>query len=238
MTRSVSYYLAMLLLGFVSHPTLAETPGKILAHYDVIGFGMTLANITETFTRNDDSYQIESVTKAVGLLAKLKPETIRILSQGKVTPQGLVPAYYSQTREIDKDKNASAKFNWLNSVLTLTDYKGVNEMPLTQGAQDRLSAMYHLPTLVKSGQDEFKFGITDGNDMKIYDFSVAPENKNISVPLGKFNARYIYSTPIGDEVKYEVWMATDRDDFPCKLTVTDSKGGKITQVLTELTITP
>ena len=44
----------------------------------MIGFGMTLANISETFTRTDDSYQIESVTKAVGLLARIKPETIRV----------------------------------------------------------------------------------------------------------------------------------------------------------------
>ena len=54
------------------------------------------------------------------------------------------------TREIDTHKNASAKFNWEKSILTHHDYKGVNDMPLPKGTQDRLSLLYHLPLLLKS----------------------------------------------------------------------------------------
>jgi hypothetical protein len=234
----ISRCLSVLLLCSAAQPLLAAPASKIQASYDVIGFGMTLANISETFTRTDDSYRIESVTKAVGLLARIKPETIRVISQGKITAQGLVPLSYSLTREADTHKNASAKFNWEKAIVTHNDYKGLQDLPLANGTQDRLSVLYHLPLLVQPGQLEFKFGITDGNNLEDYSYTLAPEEQNVSVPLGEFKARYLSSTPLGEQVKYQIWMATERNNFPCKIIVTDAKGGKLTQVLTQLTITP
>lgn len=234
----ISRCLSVLLLCIAAQPLLAAPASRIQASYDVIGFGMTLANITETFTRKDDSYQIESVTRAVGLLARLKPETIRVISQGKITPQGLVPLSYSLTRAVDTHKNASATFNWETASLTHNDYKGVQDLPLVKGTQDRLSVLYHLPLLAQSGQSEFKFGITDGNNLEDYSYNFAPEEQNVRVPLGEFKTRYLSSTPVGEQVKYQIWMATERNNFPCKIIVTDAKGGRLTQVLTQLTITP
>jgi len=238
MRQTVSRHLTALLLCCTSLPLLGAPASHIQASYDVIGFGMTLANITETFTRTQDGYQIESITRAVGLLARIKPETVRVTSHGKITAQGLAPLGYTLTREVDTHKNASAKFNWETAVLTHNDYKGLNDLPLAKGTQDRLSLLYHLPLLAKSGQSEFKFSITDGNNLEAYSFSLAPEEQAVRVPLGTFKTRYISNTPIGDTVKYEIWMATERDNFPCKIIVTDSSGGKLTQVLTQLTITP
>ena len=235
---SLGLCITALVLCTASQPLLAEPASKIQASYDVIGFGMTLANINETFTRTGDSYHIESVTKAVGLLASFKPETVRVISDGKMTSQGLLPLSYSLKRNIDTDKNAAAKFNWEKSVLTHTDYKGVNDMPLAKGTQDRLSSIYQLQILAKTSQTEFKFGITDGNNLEDYIYKIAPDEQNIRVPLGVFKTRYVFSTPLGDQMKQEIWMASERDFFPCKIIVTDSKGGILTQVLTGLTITP
>ncbi len=238
MKRFFSIYLTALIVTSTALPVLAEPASKILASYDVMGFGMTLANITETFTRTDDSYQIESVTKAVGMLARLKPETIRIVSQGKLTELGLAPLSYAITRELDTHKNAAAKFNWEKFVLTHTDYKGVHDLPLAQGTQDRLSLLYHLPMLIKTGQSEYTFSITDGNKLDEYRFTLAADEQSIRVPLGVFKTRLISSTPLGEEVKYEIWMNTAQDPFPYKIIITDAKGGKLTQVLTALTIVP
>lgn len=235
--RFVKIFLA-LLLCLPSLPLLAEPATvTIKASYDVIGFGMTLAKITETFTRTEDSYQIESITKAVGLLAKLKPETVRVTSHGKITAQGLVPLAYALTREVDTQKNASAKFNWEKAVLTHNDYKGLQDLPLLKGTQDRLSVLYHLPLLANNATD-FKFNISDGNNVEPYTFKLAVEEQNLQFPLGNFKAKYISSTPVAEEIKYEIWMATERDNFPFKIIATDSKGGKLTQVLTSHSTTP
>lgn len=238
MHKIITRSIIVLLLSLSAQPLLAETAGRIQATYDVIGFGMTLANITETFTRTDGNYKIESVTKAVGMLARFKPETVRITSQGKVTPQGLRPLSFIMTREIDTNKNASAKFNWEKNIVTQTDYKGVNDLPLPAATQDRLSVLYSMPIQAKSDQSEYKFSITDGNNLDAYSFSISPNEREITVPLGTLKTRYVTSTPVGEEVKYEIWMATEYDNFPCKVIVTDSNGGKLTQVLTGLTISP
>jgi hypothetical protein len=238
MKRIISNSLAALLLTITAYPALAELPSKIQARYDVIGFVMTLANIEETFTRDNDSYHIESITKAVGMLARFKPETIRIISSGKITANGLVPLNFSLKRDVETDKNSNVKFNWDKSIIIQTDYKGVTEIPLSKGTQDRLSVSYNLQILAKSGLTDFSFTIIDGNNQDNYVFTLSPDVQNARVPLGNFKARFISNTPISTEVKYEIWMATERDYFPCKLIVTDSNGGKLTQVLTGLTIVP
>lgn len=227
-----------LLMCLAAGQLWAAAPSKIESSYEVHGFGMTLATIKETFTRTEDDYRIESVTQAVGLLARLKPETIRVVSHGKITAQGLLPLGYSLTRKADTHKNASAKFNWETATLTHNDYKGVQDMPLPTGTQDRLSVLYHLPLQVQPDEAEFKFSMTDGNNLENYSFSLTAETHKVRVPLGEFKARLISNTPIGETVKYEIWMATEHDNFPCKIVVTDAKGGKLTQVLTGLTITP
>lgn len=248
MKNFIARTVTLLLLGTIAQLASAQTVStqpaatqpakKIQASYDVIGFGMTLAKINETWSLTDDNYQIESVTKAVGLLASFKPETVRIKSQGKFTAHGLAPITYSITREIDTDKNASAKFNWDMAVLTHNDYKGINDLPLSKGTQDRLSVLYHVPLLVKTDQTSFKFGITDGNNLEDYSFTLSPEEHTTEVPLGDFKTRYIANIPAGEQVKYEIWMAIEHNYFPYKIIVTDSKGGKLTQVLTDLSITP
>ncbi len=238
MKHIFSRTITALLLCIAAQPLLAEPAGKIQASYDVLGFGMTLANISETFTRSNDNYQIESVTKAVGLLARLKPETIRISSHGKITAQGLVPLAFSLTRKVDTHKNSSAKFNWEKSIITHTDYKGVIDLPLANGTQDRLSVLYHLSLLVKTDQTEFKFSIADDNNLQDYNFSLNAEEQDVHVPMGSFKARYISNTPLVSQVKYEIWMATEGNYFPYKIIVTDAKGGQLTQVLTDISITP
>jgi hypothetical protein len=238
MKFSLQYYLAALLLALASLPVFAAPPSTIQSSYDILGFGIRLATLTETFTRAKDTYQIESVTTAVGLLARIKPETIRVTSHGKITPLGLLPLAYSLVRKSETHKNASATFNWATATLTHTDYKGINDLPLGVGTQDRLSLLYHLSLVMKSEPGELKFSITDGNNLEAYRFNIAPGEREVTVPLDTYQTRYITSSPIAEEVRYEIWMSTKHDNFPCKIVVTDAKGGKLTQVLTQLTITP
>lgn len=237
MKQTLARLLALCLLSLNMHAQ-AEPASKIQASYDVVGFGMTLAKITETFTRTQDSYQIDSVTKAVGMLARFKPETVRVSSHGKITAQGLIPLAYSMTREIDTGKNASALFNWETATLTHKDYKGINDMPLPKGTQDRISVLYQLSLLAKTTQDTQNFSITDGNNLQAYSFHYSTKEREISVPLGSYKSRNVSNTPVADGVQYEIWMASELDNYPCKIIVTDSSGGKLTQVLTGLTITP
>lgn len=231
-------YFAFIVFAIGSSLAHAELPSRIQASFDINGFGMTLAKISETFSRDGDTYQIESVTKAVGFLARFKPETVRVTSHGKITANGLQPLGFAMTRELDTGKNASAKFNWDKAILTHNDYKGIIDMPLPKGTLDKLSLLYQLSQMAKSGKNELKLNVTDGNNLETYSFSTAAESHSIEVPLGTFKTRLVTNTQLADEMKYEIWMAEEREYYPCKIIVTDTAGSKLTQVLTDLSITP
>lgn len=98
--------------------------------------------------------------------------------------------------------------------------------------------LYHLPLLAQSENPEFKFSIADGNNVEDYNFTLSPEEQKVRVQLGEFKTRLISSLPNGEAIKYDIWLATEYDFIPCKIIVTDAKGGELTQVLTQLTITP
>ena len=73
-------YLAHLLVSLLfcgfAQQAQAVSPARVQASYDVLKAGIKVATITETYTRTKDGYHIDSVTKAHGLLALFKAETI------------------------------------------------------------------------------------------------------------------------------------------------------------------
>ncbi len=237
MQKNIFRMFAALLLGISSHALHAAPASRIEARYDVIGYGMKLIEVSETYTRTQDHYQIESISKAVGLLARFKAETIRASSRGLVSAQGLRPLSYTNKRELDTERNTSATFNWDNSTILHKDYQGERSAALPAGTQDRLSAMYQFQFMSLQDQGEVKFTITNGRDLDHYSYRITPE-KMVSVPLGTFKTRYLAIPPQEDGSTFEIWLATELGGFPCKIVITDADGNKATQVLTALTVVP
>lgn len=230
-------WLAASLLTVISHALFAAPASHIEASFDVTGYGIKLISVNETYTRTQDHYRIESISKAVGLLARFKPETIRAVSEGLVTAQGLRPLNYSNKRELDTHRNTSAVFNWDNSSILHNDSDGKRTAVLPAGTQDRLSAMYQFQFMSLQDQGEVKFTITNGRDLDHYGYRITPE-KTVSVPLGTFKTRYLAIPPQEDGSTFEIWLATELGNFPCKIVITDADGNKATQVLTRFTAVP
>ena len=225
------------LLCVLTHPVLADTPARVQASYDVLKAGIRVATITETFTRTPTEYRIESVSKASGLLAAFKPEIITVTSLGSVTAQGLRPHTFNQLRKLDPERNTRADLDWDSNSITLTDYGGVRKLPLPVGVQDRLSAMYQFMFLDLQHADVLDFYMTNGNKLDTYTYRITP-GQSVTVPFGTFKALYVASPQKAGENRTEIWLATELDNFPCKMVITDSDGGKLTQVLTQFNSTP
>lgn len=215
----------------------APLPSRLQVNYDVITDGIRAATITETYTRNQDNYHIESVSKAVGLVALIKPETIRVISEGSVTTKGLHPLTFSIRRELDTERNTSADFDWTASRITLNDQEGKRIVPLPAGTQDRLSAMYQFMFAPLKNANALDFHMTNGSKVDIYNYLVTP-GQSVTVPLGTFKALYVASPPKAGESRTEIWLATEHANFPYKMVITDPDGGKLTQVLTRFEFTP
>jgi hypothetical protein len=229
--------LAAACLFILAAPALAAAPpSRIEARYELYKAGIRIVTMTETFTRTGDRYALESVSKAVGLFAMIKAETIRVTSSGSVTSRGLRPEHYASMRSLDSDRDTRANFDWEKRQVTLAFRGGVHTEPLSPGTQDRLSAMYQLMFLPLESMHELKL-LMYNNGTQIDDYVYHIEHSaTVSVPAGTFQALYLATTPEKDGKRTEIWVDADHH-FPYKLVVTDRDGGKYTQVLTSITFT-
>ena len=229
---------ACLLLICGAAPAMAAgAPSRIQAAYDVFKDDLRAATITETYTRKQDSYRIESVSRAVGIVALIKPETISVTSEGEVTAKGLRPLVFTNKRKLDSERDSSADFNWTARRIILDERGAKRTLKLPGGTQDRLSAMYQFMFAPLKNAAALDFYMTNGSKVDIYNYRVTP-GQSVTVPLGTFKALYVTNTPKAGESRTEIWLATERENFPCKMVITDPDGGKLTQVLTRLDLEP
>lgn len=225
------------LLAFISTPLYAAPPSQVQAQYDILKSGLKVAVMTETFTRGKGHYRIESVTRASGLFALFKPETIRVVSEGNVTAQGLQPVSFDYQRKLDTDKSAHADFDWQAGKLLLADHAGKRSVALPAGTQDRLSAMYQFMFWPLQKTQQLKFDMTNGSKLDDYSYRVT-HGQETHVPLGKFRTLYLASPPRANGGQTEIWLARKRGNIPCKMVITEGDGSKLTQNLTSLNLVP
>lgn len=221
----------------VPAPAVVASPSRLEVSYDVLKGRIRAATITETYTRKKDGYRIESVSKAVGFVALIKPETITVVSEGALTANGLRPQTFTNKRELDSERNTSADFDWVANRITLNDRYGKRAASLPAGTQDRLSAMYQFMFAPLKNVSTYDFHMTNGSKVDIYNYLITPD-QNVTVPLGTFKSLYVTSTPKAGESRTEIWLATEHANFPYKMTITDPDGDKLTQVLTRFELTP
>ncbi|MDH4283883.1 MAG: DUF3108 domain-containing protein [Gallionellaceae bacterium] len=229
----------LLLLCFVLQQSYAapQSPARIKASYAVLKDSIKGAVMEETFTRTQDRYRIESTSKAIGLLAAFKPETIHVTSEGGLTAKGLRPTTYIHERKLDTKRNSRADFNWASNNITLTDRTGTRTQPLPADTQDRLSAMYQFMFASLQKNTTYDFHMTNGSKVDIYNYLVTPD-QSVTVPLGTFKALYIASPPKPGESRTEIWLSTEHANFPFKMIITDKDGDQLIQEITEFTIEP
>jgi hypothetical protein len=235
--HNIVHLVVWLLLCGITPLFAAESPTRLLVSYDVLKGSIKGITITETYSRTKNRYRIERVSKAVGLVALIKPETIRETSEGTLTTKGLRPLIYTQKRTLDTERNTRADFDWNANRITLTDHTGSRTFPLSAGTQDFLSAMYQFMFVPLKNVATLSFGMTNGKKVDIYNYRITPD-QSVTVPLGTFKALYVASVPEADASRTEIWLAEEHANFPYKMVITDKDGDKLSQVMTKFVFVP
>lgn len=218
--------------------TFAGSPSSVQATYDVYKGSIKIGQIEEVYTRDKDHYTLSSTTRATGLVAIFRPGRILITSTGLIGPKGLQPLLFSDHREGHEKKNRGAEFDWSARQLTLIQHKQRTVVPLPDGTQDRLSAMYQFMFLPLQSATTIDFPMTNGGKLDNYSYRITPGG-SVTVPLGTFKALYVASVPEKkDESRTEIWLAVDHANFPYKVVITERDGGQISQVLTRFDFVP
>jgi len=229
--------LSSVLCLLSSVPAFAAPPGSIQASYDVYKSGLKVGQIEETYKRDKGGYTLTSTTTPLGLLAVFKPEKIFVDSSGLIGKQGLQPVRFNHRRERDQSKESHAEFDWDAKQLTLLHQTQRKVVALPDGTQDRLSAMYQFMFLALQPAAALDFPMTNGSKLDNYHYAIAHGPK-LKTPAGEFSTLYLDSQAKAGESRTEIWLATQLNNLPCKMIITDADGDQLIQILSKLDSKP
>lgn len=150
-------------------------------------------------------------------------------SQGDVGPQGLAPTRFSDKYRAE----LAAHFN--RALGTITFSANTPDAPLMAGAQDRLSVLVQLATLVASDPGGYPQATTitlqtaGPREASPWLFTVqAPET--LTLPGGEQTALKLVRLPRRDyDQKVEVWLAPALGYLPARIRITEHNGDYIDQ---------
>lgn len=194
-------------------------------HYEVQAQirGLALSGRADLSWRHDgQSYEALMEATALG-----RPRVQR--SAGRVTPQGLVPDYFS-----DKSRSERAThFDHEKNRLVFSNNRP--EVPLVPGMQDRLSVVLQLAALVAGRPDRHVAGTTitiptaGTGDAEDWVFSVEGE-EDLRLPGGPVRALKLLRLPRKEyDQKVELWLAPGMDYAPVRLRLTNPNGDAVDQ---------
>jgi len=234
LTQGLLYCLLLL----VTTSAFANPPSRIQATYHILKAGLQIAQVEEVFTRDKNRYTLSSTTSAIGILALFRSEKIIVSSRGLISKKGLQPEQFDHKRGDDISKDIRAKFNWQKKELALLlAGKQYQVLELPENTQDRLSRMYQFMFLPLESEQKLSFDMSNGRKLDSYTYSIE-HNKNISTPFGELAALYLDNQSQSGKSRTQIWLATQYRNLPAKMIVTDNDGDELTQILSNIVITP
>lgn len=225
--------LALFFLSATAQAAQTSTlPKHVQANYVASKNGSVFAKVREQYVVTDNTYNVESTTKGVGIYALLG--TRKLTSTGKVTAQGLKPVRFELHQGRSDTKTLVSDFDWPKNTLHM-QVKGINQdVPLVEGAQDLVSYAYQFMFLPRPIKDDLTVVLTTGKKLNVYQYKIKEETLSIA----GVSYKTIHLMPIDQsksqlETK-ELWLATEQNNLMVKFLMVDEDGAKLEQTLTEL----
>ncbi len=222
-----------LVLGLVASTAASALPTDIAAEYRLVFTGLTIGHVSETYSRNGDTYAIRSVARSEGPLKIFLDDQLTMQSSGRVVASGLQPLQFAQRRSSTSKGAIQATFDWEHGVMHSTSGDDRKEVPLPQETQDRISVMYQFMNL-KPGAGTVTMPMSNGKKVELYTYRFVDEQQ-LETPAGRFDTlHYERVTSSPKESKAQVWLAKDRFNFPVRVVFDDPKGLRVEQILVGL----
>jgi len=209
------------------------SPSRISAEYLLTHRGLTIGRVTESYVVKGDAYEIQSVSRAEGLLKLLYDEQIALQSSGRVGDQGLQPLRYEERRTREPNRDVNATFDWERGVMN-SRYRGeVSQQPLPPSTQDRISMMYQFMH-VKPRSGNLVLSMSNGRKVERYTYRLVGDAR-IATPAGEFETLHFERVTSGPNDRHvEVWLAKEHDNFPVRVVFDDPRGLRVEQALVAL----
>ncbi len=196
---------------------LASWPGDTRLRYRVSGYfrGELTGDAQVTWQRQSERYQTQ-VDVSIGFLA-----SIVMTSQGQVTPQGLRPAAYEETRRSGRRIVAAVD----DQFVTLNDGKKV---PRPEGVQDTASQFVELSYQFATGRALLQVGksvvlpLARPGGVNEWTYDIVEEVTLYTPRLGPVQAFHLKPRPVANprgSVTAEMWFAPSLQYLPVKIRI-------------------
>ncbi|HSG93222.1 MAG TPA: DUF3108 domain-containing protein [Methylotenera sp.] len=212
----------------------AALPKSIHAVYEVTKDGQPFANVHEQFVVNGNSYQLESVTKGIGVYALFGERVLN--SSGKVTAQGLKPDHFELRQGGNPKKTLLADFDWEKQNLRMTVKGKPRDEALAAGTQDLASFAYQFMYMPQPLKGDIAVTLTTGKKLKQYQYAINPKSEKISSAGAQYKTLHLKPSAQDNEESKELWLAADYHYLPVRILMVDDSGQKLEQTLTELKV--
>ena len=183
----------------------------------------SVGKATQSWKVETDTYLLASDAETTGLVDFFRPQRLRYLSQGKLTPQGLQPEKFltSRTRR-GLTEAAEARFDWGAGSLTFGNTGTPRSVALPAGSQDLISFIYQM-SLVPPQPGRFRVPVTNGSRFETYDVEVLGE-EDIDTPLGTLKTVLVKQVRRAGAESLEIWLAAEYRYLPVKIRFLDREG--------------
>lgn len=181
--------------------------------------GLVVGRSTHTWQRQQEHYQLSSVTETVGLVALFRNTKVTQESQGRLSRQGLQPELFVQIR--DRDDGVRAEFDWSSRQLRLNGVAALGD--LDADAQDLLSFIYQL--VLRHPQQRSFLHVTTGRAYNRYELDYLGVEP-LYVAGQEYRVwHYVTIAPPGEQ-STDVWLAPELAFLPVRIRFTDRKGDR------------
>lgn len=226
--------LALLLATCTSLPTLAaEMPSRITANYAVFKMGQQVGEAKEDWQRKGKTYTLVSETRATGVFAWFTKGSVKLISRGRITADGLQPLHFEHWRGNDPKRVVSADFDWNKHILTLKHDGQTTTETLPANLQDRISMMYQF-MFMPHNKDVLTLQHTNGKSIITQKFNHSGLEKTMT-GAGEMTVLHYSRVKEKDSKRTDFWLAPGKVFFPVRVEI-EEKDGTLEQVLTRLTI--
>lgn len=201
-------------------------PKSIQLQYDIRGESKGFpysANAELQWQNKGNAYEARSEISHFLLGSKVQT------SVGLLTPQGLEPTRYAVTFRGEE----VAHFERDKKMVTFS--AKTPEAPLLTGAQDQVSVLLQIGTMLAAAPGNFPAGSTltfqtvGGRTSETWTFIVGATEK-LELPGGKISAIRLWRDPAGEnEAKGEVWLAPSMDYLPVRIRATQAANDFVDQ---------
>ncbi len=208
--------------------TAFKAPDSALLKYQVQGKAKNFnywATAELNWTQDGTAYEARLEVSAFLLGSRVQ------VSKGHLGPEGLMP-----TRFGDKTRNElAAHFQRDKGIISFS--ANSPDAPLLKGAQDRLSVVLQLSSLLAADPTRFppgtmlSFQTVSQREAEVWQFLVEKEEL-LQLPFGEINAIKLNRKPRREfDQQIELWFAPALGYLPVRLRITNANGDFVDQLL-------